>query len=135
MFFLIRAAFWICVVLLVMPETDAATSKPAEPLKVTAAKPAAAKPSSKARETPAASEIASAGAKLAAACLRKPELCRNGADTAEGFGERLSKGIAVLSHLFADSAAAPDSTGSIARKASRSSPTREMTLGAVPAAP
>ena len=130
MFFLIRAAFWICVVLLVMPsrlETRrrladkvaiAKVLRPTSVAQVVAAKPAssARKAVEKAKATkPASPDVAEYGAKAAAYCLRKPDVCRSGAAAADGIGERLSKGLAVISALVVD-ASSPATTGSIARE-------------------
>ena len=120
MFFLIRAAFWICVVLLVMPQPPRDAAPPSD--KVAIAKAAADKTSSarkaveKAKATkPASPDVAEYGAKAAAYCLRKPDVCRSGAAAADGIGERLSKGLAVISALVVD-ASSPATTGSIARE-------------------
>ena len=142
MFFLIRAAFYIGVVLLVMPppkgpQTDgklARTEDAAEAVRrasVPPASEAAAKAKAATRKvapgkgtavaggtwkavSDPSSDIAEYGAKAAAYCQRKPDVCRTvGAD---GIGERLSRGAGILSALIADAATAPATTGSLSRR-------------------
>ena len=142
MFFLIRAAFYIGVVLLVMPppkegpqtdgklartdepagavkrasapraSADAAMAKAATRKVVPAKSTAGAAAPSKAVSIPS-SDIAEYGAKAAAYCLRKPDVCRTAG--ADGIGERLSRGAGILSALIADAATAPATTGSLSR--------------------
>jgi hypothetical protein len=147
MFFLIRAAFYIGVVLLLMPppkeaprpgaklastedaagavagtkrmsvgksSADAAKAKAANGKATTAKGTGVAVGMSKVASVPS-SEIAEYGSKAAGYCLRKPDVCRAGA--ADGIGERLSKGVRVISALIADAAASPATTGTISRVA------------------
>jgi hypothetical protein len=157
MFFLIRAAFYIGVVLLVMPppkeaarpgaklagtegtagisaaakrtsvdranggrtSVDAARAKAANG-KATTAKGAGVPAGTSKVASVSSSDVAEYGAKAAAYCLRKPEVCRSGTGGTDGIGERLSKGVRVISALIADAAASPATTGSISKEARQS---------------
>jgi len=149
MFFLIRAAFYIGVVLLVMPppkeaprpgaklasaedaagavagtkrmsvgksSADAAKAKAANGKATTAKGTGVAVGMSKVASVPS-SDVAEYGAKAAAYCLRKPDVCRSGAGAADDIGKRLSRGLRVISALVADAAASPATTGSVSRGA------------------
>jgi hypothetical protein len=154
MFFLIRAAFYIGVVLLVMPppkeaarpgaklastegaagtaagakktradrtsvdRTNVDTAKAKAAIgKATTAKGAGVPAGVSKVASVSSSDIAEYGAKAAAYCLRKPEVCRSDAGGTDGIGERLSKGVRVISALIADAAASPATTGSISKGA------------------
>jgi hypothetical protein len=141
MLFLFRAAFYIGVVLLVMPppkegpqpgaklaSTEGATdsakrtsaqrtsadarAKAANRKAVPAKGAAVPATTSKVASVPS-SDIAEYGARAAAYCLRKPDVCRTG--NADGIGERLSRGAGIISALIADVATTPAMTGSLSR--------------------
>jgi hypothetical protein len=164
MFFLIRAAFYIGVVLLVMPppkeaaqpsatlaSTEGAAGTAAGAKKTSVDRTIVDRPSADATKAKVvngkaangkaangkaatakgggiqagtsrvasvpSSDVAGYGAKAAAYCLRKPDVCRSGAGAADGIGERLSRGLRVISVLVADAAASPATTGSVSRGA------------------
>ena len=101
MFFLIRMAFWLSVVLVLLPSGGA---------KQTAAAPGA--------------EIGAAGAVSAASatvsdmrhfCTRQPEACALGSQAAVAFGQRAQAGAKMVYELI-NERTAPRETGSIATK-------------------
>jgi hypothetical protein len=101
MFFLIRMAFWLSVVLVLLPSGGA---------KQTAAAPG--------------TEIGAAGAVSAASatvsdmrhfCARQPEACALGSQAAVAFGQRAQAGAKMVYELI-NERAAPRETGSIAGK-------------------
>jgi len=101
MFFLIRMAFWLSVVLVLLPSGGA---------KQTAAAPGA--------------EIGAAGAVSAASatvsdmrhfCTRQPEACALGSQAAVAFGQRAQAGAKMVYELI-NERTAPRETGSIAGK-------------------
>jgi hypothetical protein len=99
MFFLIRMAFWLSVVLVLLPSGGA---------KQTAAAPSA--------------EIGAVGAAASATvsdmrhfCTRQPEACALGSQAAVAFGQRAQAGAKMVYELI-NERTAPRETGSIATK-------------------
>jgi hypothetical protein len=105
MFFIIRMAFWLCVVLALLPSGGS---------KQTASAPG--------------TEIGAGGAVSAASatvsdmrqfCTRQPEACALGSQAAVAFGQRAQAGAKMVYELI-NERAAPHETGSIAAKTTRS---------------
>jgi len=101
MFFLIRMAFWLSVVLVLLPSGGA---------KQTAAAPGA--------EIGAAGAVSAASATVADMrhfCTRQPEACALGSQAAVAFGQRAQAGAKMVYELI-NERTAPRETGSIAGK-------------------
>jgi len=101
MFFLIRMAFWLSVVLVLLPSGGA---------KQTAAAPGA--------EIGAAGAVSAASATVADMrhfCTRQPEACALGSQAAVAFGQRAQAGAKMVYELI-NERTAPRETGSIATK-------------------
>jgi len=101
MFFLIRMAFWLSVVLVLLPSGGA---------KQTAAAPGA--------EIGAAGAVSAASATVADMrhfCTRQPEACALGSQAAVAFGQRAQAGAKMVYELI-NERTTPRETGSIASK-------------------
>ncbi|MFN3351689.1 DUF5330 domain-containing protein [Pseudorhodoplanes sp.] len=111
MFFLLRVAFWLSIVLVLLPSGDY-RSKDQAP------------------QIGAADAVSAAGAAVAdlgGFCGRQPQACDVGGQAAIAFGQRAQAGARFLFDLLQDSLA-PASTGSVARNTSDKAPVSQHTL-------
>jgi hypothetical protein len=103
MFFLLRMAFWLCVVLVLLPTGGAQRG-----------------PSTRSVDASAALSAASATVDdLRGFCGRQPSACTIGSQLAALMGERAEAGARMLYRLLADSSA-PRTTGSLGGEGRRS---------------
>ena len=101
MFFLLRAAFWLSIVIVLLP-TGSQRSQPAPTL-----------------ETAEAVSAASAAvADIRRFCARQPEACTVGSQAAVAFGYKAQAGAKMLYDLLTN-ALAPTETGSVAAATTR----------------
>jgi hypothetical protein len=105
MMFLLRAAFWLGLVLVLLPSGG---TKSDTPTQVSAAD--------------AVSAATAAVSDLSQFCARQPTACEVGSQAALALGERAQAGAKMLYEFFSERGAAHEATGSI-----------ETTGGAVPA--
>jgi hypothetical protein len=104
MFFLIRMAFWLSVVLVLLPSGGS--------------KQNAAMPSADIGAGQAVSAASATVADMSKFCSREPQACAVGSQAAVAFGERAQAGAKMV-YDFINERAAPRDTGSIASKATR----------------
>jgi hypothetical protein len=100
MFFLIRAMFWICVVLLMMPQDE---------------RPQAAGTKAVAWKSPAIVSETAPIAKAALLCAKDAQSCRSDAEAAARVGSRLGAAAGALSTIWRD-LTDPTPTGSLERR-------------------
>ena len=104
MFFLIRMAFWLSVVLVLLPSGGA--------------KQTAAAPSPEIGALGAVSAASATVSDMRHFCTRQPEACALGSQAAVTFGQRAQAGAKMVYELI-NERAAPRETGSIAPKAAK----------------
>jgi hypothetical protein len=108
MFFLLRTAFWLSVVLALLP-TGASQPKPSEPT-ISAVE--------------AVSAAGAAMSDMSGFCERQPGACEVGAQAATAFGQRAQAGAKMVYEFLSDKLV-PAETGSVpATKAATSAATR-----------
>lgn len=101
MFFLLRAAFWLSIVLVLLPSGD---YQPKEPARIGAAD--------------AVSAASAAVSDLSGFCGRQPGACEVGGQAAIAFGQRAQAGARYLFDILHDRLN-PGTTGSIGAPASQ----------------
>jgi hypothetical protein len=101
MFFLIRMAFWLSVVLVLLPSGGA--------------KQTAAAPSAEIGAIGAVSAASATVSDMRQFCTRQPEACAVGSQAAVAFGQRAQAGAKMVYELI-NERASPRETGSIAIK-------------------
>jgi hypothetical protein len=101
MFFLIRMAFWLSVVLALLPSGGA--------------KQTAAAPSAEIGAIGAVSAASATASDMRQFCTRQPDACAVGSQAAVAFGQRAQAGAKMVYELISERAA-PRETGSIALK-------------------
>ncbi len=106
MFFLIRMAFWLSVVLVLLPSGGA--------------KQTVSAPRSDIGAVEAVSAASATVSDMSHFCARQPDACAVGSQAAIAFGQRAQAG-AKLVYEFLNERMAPQETGSIARKPGTSS--------------
>lgn len=107
MFFLLRCAFWICVVLALLPFGTP-------------------QPSSKEPAVGALDALSAAGAAVSDMgnfCGRQPEACEIGGKAAIAFGQRAQAGAKILYEFISDKMA-PSETGSVPAKGPKALPSQ-----------
>jgi hypothetical protein len=113
MFFLIRMAFWLSVVLVLLPSGGA--------------KQTAAAPSAEIGAVEAVSAASATVGDMRQFCTRQPEACALGSQAAVAFGQRAQAGAKMVYELI-NERATPRETGSIATKGAKPA----VTLAAKP---
>src|ERR1700704_949388 len=101
MFFLIRMAFWLSVVLVLLPSGGA--------------KQTAAAPSAEIGAVEAVSAASATVGDMRQFCTRQPEACALGSQAAVAFGQRAQAGAKMVYELI-NERTTPRETGSIATK-------------------
>lgn len=109
MFFLLRVAFWLSIVLVLLPSGKYQSNSPAPSI----------------GPADAVSAASAAVSDMSGFCERQPEACQVGGQAAVAFGQRAQAGARYLFDLLHDSLA-PAQTGSIPR--SGTTPQSENTL-------
>lgn len=99
MFFLLRVAFWLSIVLVLLPSGKYQVESQAPAIGAADAVTAAS----------------AAVSDMSGFCSRQPEACQVGGHAAVAFGQRAQAGARYLFDLLQDRVAAPTQTGSIAR--------------------
>ena len=113
MFFLIRMAFWLSVVLVLLPSGGA--------------KQTAAAPSAEIGAVEAVSAASATVGDMRQFCTRQPEACALGSQAAVAFGQRAQAGAKMVYEII-NERATPRETGSIATKGAKPA----VTLAAKP---
>ena len=111
MFFLVRVAFWLSIVLVLLPSGDY-------------------QPKSSAPAIGAADAVSAASAAvsdMSGFCERQPDACVVGGQAAVAFGQRAQAGARYLFDLLHDKIA-PASTGSVAQPSSAKAGSSQQTL-------
>lgn len=111
MFFLLRVAFWLSIVLVLLPSGDY-------------------RPKDQAPQIGAADAVNAATAAvsdLGGFCGRQPDACEVGGQAAVAFGQRAQAGARYLFELLQDSMT-PSATGSVPRAQAGKSPPSQSTL-------
>lgn len=110
MFFLIRTAFWLCVVLALLPffaGDESSQDKTAQP------------------NFAASEAVVAASATvsdLSGFCSRQPEACSVGSQAAVAFGHKAQAGAKILYDYLNDRMASPKATGSVQQNAAAAGP-------------
>lgn len=104
MFFLIRMAFWLSVVLVLLPSGGA--------------KQTAAAPSAEIGAVEAVSAASATVGDMRQFCTRQPEACALGSQAAVAFGQRAQAGAKMVYELI-NERTTPRETGSIATKGAK----------------
>src|SRR5215813_11236066 len=104
MFFLLRMAFWLSVVLVLLPSGGS--------------KQAATAPASEINAVEAVSAASATIADMRHFCTRQPDACAVGSQAAVAFGQRAQAGAKMVYDLINDRSA-PRVTGSVADKTAR----------------
>jgi hypothetical protein len=110
MFFLIRTAFWLCVVLALLPFFAGEQSK----------EQTSAQSSFDAGEAVVAASATVSD--LSGFCSRQPEACSVGSQAAAAFGHKAQAGAKILFDYLNDRMTSPKSTGSVTRESSAAIP-------------
>jgi type IV secretory pathway TrbL component len=116
MFFLLRTAFWLSLVLILLP-TFTGQSNTA---------PAATSPSMSASE--AVSAASATVSDLTGFCGRQPEACTVGAQAAAALGEKAQAGAKIL-YDYLNDRMNPKATGSVASNGSAAATPRKAVAG------
>jgi hypothetical protein len=112
MFFLLRVAFWLSIVLVLLPSGDY-------------------RPKDQAPRIGAADAVSAATAAvsdLGGFCGRQPDACEVGGQAAVAFGQRAQAGARYLFDLLLQDKQAPSSTGSVSRAHAGTSSGSQSTL-------
>ena len=104
MFFLLRMAFWLSVVLVLLPSGGSQHT--------------ASAPSSDVGAGEAVSAASATMSDMRQFCTRQPEACAVGSQAAAAFGQRAQAGARMV-YDFINERAAPRETGSVTTKATR----------------
>jgi hypothetical protein len=104
MFFLLRMAFWLSVVLVLLPSGGSQRT--------------ASAPSAELGPIEAVSAASATVSDMRQFCTRQPEACAVGSQAAVAFGQRAQAGARMV-YDFISERAAPRETGSVATKATR----------------
>jgi hypothetical protein len=105
MFFLLRMAFWLSVVLVLLPSGGGTQRN-------------ATAPKSDVGAIKAVSAASATVSDMSQFCARQPEACAVGSQAAVAFGQRAQAGAKMV-YDFINERAAPHDTGSITTKATR----------------
>jgi len=97
MFFLVRVAFWLSIVLVLLPSGKYLTESNSPSI----------------HPGDAVGAAAAAVSDMSGFCQRQPEACEVGGQAAVAFGQRAQAGARYLFDLLHDSMAAPTQTGSV----------------------
>jgi hypothetical protein len=109
MFFLLRMAFWLSVVLVLLPSGVSQRTATA--------------PSSELGATETLSAASATVSDMRQFCTRQPEACEVGSQAAVAIGQRAQAGAKMV-YDFINERAAPRETGSVTTKATRQAGTR-----------
>ena len=104
MFFLLRMAFWLSVVLVLLPSGGSQRT--------------ASAPSAELGPIEAVSAASATVSDMRQFCTRQPEACAVGSQAAVAFGQRAQAGARMV-YDFISERAAPRETGSVATKSTR----------------
>jgi hypothetical protein len=120
MFFLLRVAFWLTIVLALLPSGGAQQSAQA-----------------KVGATDAVVAAGAAVSDMSGFCDRQPGACVVGAQTAVAIGQRAQAGAKMVYEFFNDHVSSGSETGSVAqsKSAAKSGPMFAATVHTVPASP
>jgi hypothetical protein len=118
MFFLLRVAFWLTIVLALLPSGSAAPSAQA-----------------KVGATDAMVAAGAAVSDVSGFCDRRPEACEVGAQAAVAIGQRAQAGAKMVYDYFSDHAARVNDTGSVSKARSGAPAPKIAAVRTVPASP
>jgi hypothetical protein len=123
MFFLLRVAFWLTIVLALLPSGGAQQSAEASATKV--------------GPTEAVVAAGAAVSDMGSFCERQPDACVVGAQAAVAIGQRAQAGAKMVYEFFNDHASHGSETGSVgkSRAASYAGPKLAAAVRTVPASP
>jgi hypothetical protein len=124
MFFLLRVAFWLTIVLALLPSGGAQQS-------------AQASAQTKVGPTEAVVAAGAAVSDMGSFCERQPDACVVGAQAAVAIGQRAQAGAKMVYEFFSDHASRGSETGSVSkpRLASHTGPKLAAAVRTVPASP
>src|SRR4051794_13051400 len=124
MFFLLRVAFWLTIVLALLPSGGAQQS-------------AQASAQTKVGATEAVAAAGAAVSDMGSFCERQPDACVVGAQAAVAIGQRAQAGAKMVYEFFNDHASHSTETGSVAKAGSgtKSQPKLAAAVHTVPASP
>jgi hypothetical protein len=124
MFFLLRVAFWLTIVLALLPSGGAQQS-------------AQASAQTKVGPTEAVVAAGAAVSDMGSFCERQPDACVVGAQAAVAIGQRAQAGAKMVYEFFSDHASRGSETGSVSKPklASHTGPKLAAAVRTIPASP
>jgi len=122
MFFLLRVAFWLTIVLALLPSGGAQQS-------------AQASAQTKIGPTEAVVAAGAAVSDMGSFCERQPDACVVGAQAAVAIGQRAQAGAKMVYEFFNDYASHGTETGSVSKAASNAGPKLAAAVRTMPVSP